>query len=258
VIVGYNAANINNINLADNATTLNVTTANAIDTANMVFDVTDAVTVIDTGTAIGALTATEIAGYNTANINLMNSNTDGVTINATQFNAYNTETIDFDAGDAITVTSEAGADTLDFNAIGGGIVSLILSATGQAGDTVANFAVGTDVIDTSAIGTLVKSFGAYQYDSTATGNEMADITVNNNVIVITNNNVAPTITQAAAAIALDATVTGTAGYIIIQSGSDAKVYYSTDLGADGTETLLVTLTGISVANLGNGNFDVTV
>ena len=65
-----------------------------------------------------------------------------------------------------------------------------------------------------------------------------------------------TIDAAATAIAADVTVTGTDGYIVVPDGSgNAKVYYSTDLGANGTETLLVTLTGIAdVSSLVTADF----
>ena len=75
-------------------------------------------------------------------------------------------------------------------------------------------------------------------------NDAADITTNANVIVVGGST---DIATAAALIAADATVTGTSGLIVISNGTNTLVYHTTNLGANGTETLLVTLAGIADA-----------
>jgi hypothetical protein len=82
-----------------------------------------------------------------------------------------------------------------------------------------------------------------------------DFTADANVIVM-GTTTAITIADAATAIAGDADIVATEGYIVVPDGSgNAQVYYSTDLGANGTETLLVTLTGIAnVSSLDTADF----
>ena len=82
----YNHANIDAFNVSDNAVTFNVTQGNAIDAANMVFDATDTVTVVDYGANIGARTVAAINGYNDANINAFNATDNAVTFNVAQAN----------------------------------------------------------------------------------------------------------------------------------------------------------------------------
>jgi Ca2+-binding RTX toxin-like protein len=137
-----------------------------------------------------------------------------------------------------TLTGGAGADTL----IGGvGKDTYKYTATSEAGDNVTFSVADVDVIDLSAIANLTDSYG--EYATTAT-----DITVNNNIIVYGTTS-AITITAAATAIAADATVTATVGYIVVPDGlGNTLVYHSTNLGTNGTETLMVTLTGVANAS----------
>lgn len=134
--------------------------------------------------------------------------------------------------DADSITGGAGADTLTGN---GGIDTFVIAADG--GDSITDFVSATDLLNFAAYtGGIAKSYGAYSNAST-------DITVDNNVIVYTTSGVS--ITAAAAAIAADVTVTGTKGLIVISDAANTYIYGTDNLANDGTETLLLTLTGVT-------------
>jgi hypothetical protein len=134
--------------------------------------------------------------------------------------------------DADSITGGAGADTLTGN---GGIDTFVIAADG--GDTITDFVSATDLLNFAAYTNgIVKSYGAYSTTST-------DISVDNNVIVYTTSGI--TIAAAAAAIAADATVTGTKGLIVISDAANTYIYGTDNLANDGTETLLLTLTGVT-------------
>jgi Ca2+-binding RTX toxin-like protein len=138
---------------------------------------------------------------------------------------------------ADTITGGAGNDTL-VGGLGADTFVFADTAANNGSDTITGFVSGTDILDVDAfMNGVTKAFFAAA--TTAT-----DITSAANVIAIGG---APTIADAATAIAADATVTATIGLIIIDNGTDSFVYYSTDLGANGTETLVATLTGVSAA-----------
>jgi Ca2+-binding RTX toxin-like protein len=130
---------------------------------------------------------------------------------------------------ADNITGGAGADTYKYTTVT------------DNGDSIAFSVADIDVIDLSAIASLNDSYG--EYATTAT-----DITANNNIIVF-GTTTAINIDTAATAIAADATVTGTTGYIVIPDGnSNTLVYHTTNLGTNGTETLMLTLTGVANAS----------
>ncbi len=137
-----------------------------------------------------------------------------------------------------TLTGGVGSDTLDG---GAGKDTYVYSSTTHSGDKVTFSVADIDVINLSAIGNLTDSYG--EYATTAT-----DITVNNNIIVY-GTTTAIAIATAATAIAADATVTATVGYIVVPDGlGNTLVYHSTNLGTNGTETLMLTLTGVANAS----------
>jgi arginase family enzyme len=83
-------------------------------------------------------------------------------------------------------------------------------------------------------------------------NVAANIATAANVIVIGGTT---DITAAAVAVAADATVVATVGLIVFSDGVDTFVYYSTYLAANGTETLVATLAGITTpTSLVTGDF----
>lgn len=152
------------------------------------------------------------------------------------------DTIDGGAGaDTITgaggndiLTGGAGADVFDFN-----------SVANDGSDTIVDFASGSDVMDFDGI--LDGVTKGYSEIATVGGNFVAS-----NVIVIGGTT---TIAAAATAIAADADVIATVGLIVISNGVDTLVYHSTDLADNGTETLLVTLSGITdTSTLVTGDF----
>lgn len=127
---------------------------------------------------------------------------------------------------ADNLTGGAGADIFQYDAVA------------EGGDTITDFTSASDTLDVDGIlNGLTKV-----YEEIA--NDAADITTDANVIVVGGST---DIATAAALIAADATVTGTAGLIVISNGTSTSVYHTTNLGTDGTETLLVTLTGIANA-----------
>ncbi|MBF0437266.1 MAG: calcium-binding protein, partial [Magnetococcales bacterium] len=147
-------------------------------------------------------------------------------------------------GGADTITGGAGADTIS---TGAGSDTIVYTGLG-AGDTVSDFSA-TDTIDLSAISSLTKV-----YEEIASN--VADITTDANVIVVGGTS---DIATAAALIAADAEVTGTNGYIAVSDGTDFLVYHTDNLGNDGTETLILTLSSLTgLGSLDTVNFDVTI
>jgi Ca2+-binding RTX toxin-like protein len=148
------------------------------------------------------------------------------------------------------IVGDSGANTLsggngnDYLVGGGGDDTLTGGANddtfviGSGSDTITDFTTADDTLDVTAY----MSGLTVVYEEIAS--DAADVTTNANVIVLLdegNDN----IDTAAALIAADVTVTGSAGLIIIGNGAgqDALVYYSDDLAGNGTETLVATLDG---------------
>ena len=137
------------------------------------------------------------------------------------------------AGDD-TLNGGAGNDTLTG---GAGADTFVYAASGNGSDEITDFTTTVDDIDVDAfLDGTTKVFGAYASNAA----NFAD----GNVFAIGGGG---TIAAAAAAIAADADVTEGPGLIIIDDGTDSYVYYSTDLANNGTETLVVTLTGVPAA-----------
>lgn len=143
------------------------------------------------------------------------------------------DTLDGGSGND-TLTGSTGADSLTG---GAGTDTYKYSTISDAGDTVDFSVSDVDIIDLSAIASLTDFYGEYATITT-------DITVNNNIIVFgTTTTIA--IDDAATAIAADTTVTKTTGYIVVPDGNgNTLVYHTSDLGANGIETLMLTLTGV--------------
>lgn len=221
------SAKLDVIDAIDNAITLSALQEAAADALLVAGDV---ITVSDTGANIAAM-----ATLTSAKIDVFNATDNAVSLTAVQFNAIPAS---FDATDALTITSGAGADVLNLNARGGSAVQVLkLPNVAAAGDTVTNFVVGSDKLGVG-IGNIIGGAVAFE----AINNNTSDITTNANVIVIGG---VGSITTAAALIAADATVTGTNGLIVIRNGANTEVWFSDNLAADGTETLLCTLVGIN-------------
>jgi len=129
-----------------------------------------------------------------------------------------------------------GADTVKFSAV-----------ADNGSDVIASFTSGTDKLDFDTIlDGVTKTYEEIASDT-------ADVTTAANVIVI--GGTAATIAQAATTIAADTTVTATVGLIVFSNGTDTFVYHSTDLAANGTETLLATIVGLADATgLVTGDF----
>jgi len=101
---------------------------------------------------------------------------------------------------------------------------------------------GGDVLDLSGIASLT--------DSLATGLTTSSDFAANNVFIFSSAKVS--IGDAAAAIAADADVVATEGYIVIKDADNngmTTVYHSTDLAGNGTETALVQLSGLAIGTL---------
>jgi Ca2+-binding RTX toxin-like protein len=151
---------------------------------------------------------------------------------------------------ADTLVGDANANTLTGGAAndaltGNGGADVFVVADGSGSDTISDFTSSSDTMNFEGIANLIAAVAdntAKVYEEIA--DDGADITTNANVVVIGG---VTTIGAAAAAIAADATVTGTDGIIAFSDGTDTFVYHSTDLGANGAETLVLTLTGISDA-----------
>ena len=157
-----------------------------------------------------------------------------------------------DAAAAATAQSTADAtDAVALTVTSDAAVAAALAAH-QSPITVDNFdagplANGGDIIDMSGIAGLS--------DSVATGVGLGSDFGPDNVFVFDATPV--TIDAAAAAIALDASVTASQGYIVIKDADNADlvtVYHSTDLNANGAETALALLSGVNISNLVAANF----
>jgi Ca2+-binding RTX toxin-like protein len=141
-----------------------------------------------------------------------------------------------------TITGGSGNDTIDAGdgidsiVSGGGADDFILTGTFAGRDLISGYTLD-DSLDLSAYATAP---GAVTYEEIAS--DTADITTDATVIVIGG---VSDIATAAALIAADTSVTGTGGVIVFSDGTDTFVYGTTNLGTNGTETLLATLTGVS-------------
>jgi len=135
-----------------------------------------------------------------------------------------------------TITGGTGEDTFVFAS----------SVAANGADDIA-FTVADDVLDFSAL----LSGLTLVYEEIA--DDTSGITTAANVIVSCDTG--DSITDLATTVAADATVTATKGLLILSNGTDLFIYYSTNLAADGTETLIATLTGITdAADLLASNF----
>lgn len=180
---------------------------------------------------------------------ILNGNTDGNVLNGTSG-----KDIVYGNGGADVINGGAGNDTIDVTDIGttsSASATIIVSSAANGLDTVIGFKGGAlsgggDVLDLSGIASLT--------DSVETGMTLAGDFHANNVFVFTGTQVS--ISDAAAAIAADTSVTATTGYIVIADSNNhgtVTVYHSTDLAANGVETALVVLSGVSISSLTSAN-----
>jgi len=142
------------------------------------------------------------------------------------------DTID-GAGGNDTITGNDGDDVLTGGT--GNDTFVFTSVALNGSDTITDFTTGYDSLDFDGILDTVTK--AYQEVSSVLG----DFT-DSNVFVIGGTT---TISAAATAIAADSDVDDNAGLIVISNGVDTFIYYSDDLDANGNETLLVTLAGVT-------------
>jgi hypothetical protein len=152
---------------------------------------------------------------------------------------------------ADSIYAGAGVDTIDLTEATAAVDTVYILAAADGNDVITGFTAGAggDVINTTAIVDLA--------DSVATGLTVASDFGENNVFIF--NGTATTIAAAAAAIAADADVVATVGYIVIKdsaNGDKVTVFHSTDLGVDGTETAIATLVGVDITALTSANFAV--
>ncbi len=158
----------------------------------------------------------------------------------------------YSASDAINpvIKGLAGSDTIDISngsASSNGSVTITMSDKTFGTDYVIGFkggatSAGGDVLDLSGIAGLT--------DSIATGLTTSSDFAANNVFIFSSAKVS--IGDAAAAIAADADVVATEGYIVIKDADNSgitTVYHSTDLAGNGTETALVQLSGLAIGSL---------
>jgi hypothetical protein len=157
----------------------------------------------------------------------------------------------YGAGGADTINGAEGDDTIDITDASSASVEIDISSTSNGLDTVIGFAGGAtigggDVLDFSAIVDLT--------DSVATAVSLSSDFSANNVFVF--DSTAVSVAQAASAIAADADVTATTGYIVIADSANndvVTVYHSDDLAADGTETALVVLADFNISDITANN-----
>ena len=179
-------------------------------------------------------------------LNYLKTTAGAPTLNTTEITPLGT-------GDIFSGTP--GADTIviaDAGTTAASSATIIFTSTANGTDTVIGFSAaaltsGGDVLDFSAIANLA--------DSVATGQTLTTDFAAGNVFIF--NNTPVTIAEAANAIASDASVIATDGYIVLAdsaNGNAVTAYHSTDLAANGTETALVILSGVNVANLAVANF----
>lgn len=187
----------------------------------------------------------------TPDVNLPVTGTTGADI----LNGTTAADVIYGNGGTDTINGGAGNDTIvisDTGTIATNSATVMFTSTANGTDTIIGFsavavASGGDVLDFSAIANLT--------DAVATGQTLTTDFAANNVFIFDGTPV--TIADAATAIAADVSVVATQGYIVIADSANhnaVTVYHSTDLAANGTETALVILSGVSIANLAVGNF----
>jgi len=218
-----------------------------------------------TGTAVFSNVAdyiaggiTEVAASTMTYTYAANSTSNAATVST----IVNIENVTGSAG-ADYIVGDSGANTLsggagnDYLVGGAGDDTLTGGANddtfviGSGHDTITDFTTADDTLDVTAYLSGVTKV----YEEIA--DDTADVTTNANIIVLLDEG-NDDIDVAAALIAADATVTGSAGLIIIGNGAgaDALVYYTDDLAGNGTETLVATLDGYGadISGLVTGDF----
>jgi len=223
--------------------------ANVNDIANL--------TVVFGDSAFAGGNAATVTGSTKSNlsVNFADSIIDNGTVLGDTLNGTAAADIIYGLGGPDIINGEAGNDTIDITDPGAtafNSATIRFTSTANGTDTIVGFnaaatANGGDVLDFSSIAALT--------DAVATGQTLATDFAANNVFVF--DGTAVTIASAASAIAADVSVVATAGYIVIaDSGNNNRVtvYHSTDLAANGTETALAILSGVTIANLTAANF----
>jgi len=140
-----------------------------------------------------------------------------------------------------------GGDGDDRLSGGEGNDTFVYNSIGDGTDTVIGFTTLSDVIDVDAILNVTKAYlesNVNAVDFTAT---------DANVIVFGAGSGITSLSNAATRIANDNEIVSTNGLIVFSNNGNTFVYHSSNLAGNGTETLLLTLQGISNAADLNAN-----
>jgi len=240
---------------SDTTATLSFT-GNATAHANL--NDVSSLTVTMGNTAFTGGNASVVTDANKSNLAINFADTGAIIANdgaATPLNGTAADNIIYGGGGADTINGGAGNDTIDITDAGVSVLSsasVVFSSTANGTDTIVGFSAaaldsGGDKLDFSAIVNLT--------DSVATGQTLTTNFAANNVFIFDATPV--TIANAASAIAAGASVVATQGYIVIADSANnnaVTVYHSTDLAADGAETALAILSGVTITNLIAANF----
>jgi hypothetical protein len=190
------------------------------------------VTVADTGAEIAKMTLTQ---FGSDSLDIIDATDNQLTLSADQYNAIQPGGKTMIAtNDAITINSDGGPDIFNFNAVGGGAITLSFADATTYGDTVTNFNAATDIIKIPGLTAGSESV-----------QKLADVTGDFAAANVFQIGGVTNIDVAAQKIAADTDVTAQAGVIIISDGSNTFVYASDNLADNGHETLVVELVGVS-------------
>jgi len=224
--------------------------ANAQDVSNLTVALGDAAFTLANAAGVTGATKSDLA-INFADVGaILNGDAGPNTLIGASAN-----NIIYGGGGADTINGGAGNDTIDITDTGttaASSASIAFTDTVNGTDTIIGFsaaavASGGDKLDFSAIAGLV--------DAVATGQTLATDFGASNVFIF--NGTPVTVADAASAIAAGASVVATVGYIVIADSANSNavtVYHSTDLAANGTETALAILSGVTITNLTAANF----
>ena len=208
--------------------------------------------VVAIANAAGVTTGTTAEGINAAsapNALTLIGNAGANTLTGTNF----ADTITGNGGQDI-INGGLGSDTItitDAGVAATNSATVVINAVANGLDTITGFkggatASGGDVINLSGIAALT--------DSVATGQTLATDFAANNVFIFDSTSI--TIADAAAALAADASVVATSGYIVIadaSNGGAVTVFHSSNLANDGTETALAIFSNTAITSLTSQN-----
>ena len=222
----------------------------------------------------GALTVTGIStgARETAALTDFTSTTTGATgvtltatdaawsISSTEYTTAVTAGITFASTDVVTIISSAANDAVDFNAIGGGDITLkfLATAAGNGQDTISNFSAGTnnDILDFTAFITTKDLVGGATAGGSTIGLAIANLldfsTNAANIITLTDKTtlVQSDFNATADTSHIKLSASAASKYVFItDNGTTSNIYYVTSDGTTGAAAAVTLVGTVDIADV---------